>query len=357
MKKDIIKERIDVWQRLKDSKKPVVIYGMGDGAQKIIDVCNGKGIEIKDIFASDEYVRGHSFSGYKILKYGEAVKKHGDFIIVLAFAVRTGDMIGRIKALSQAHELVAPDVPVSGGGLFDMEYARKNLSCMERAYEALADDLSKKTYGDIINFKLSGKIEYLFDCTTDKSEALSGILNLSKHENYLDVGAYDGDTIREFLNETGGKYDSITAVEPDIKNYKKLIKWINQSGYTDITAINKLVWNKQATVGFNTRAGRNSSVNIKESSDTVCAESIDSIVSGRKISFIKLDVEGSEKMALVGATDTIKHQKPKLLVSAYHRNDDLFSLIECINEIRVDYKFYLRHHSYIPAWDTNIYAV
>lgn len=112
MKKDIIKERIDVWQRLKESKKPVVIYGMGDGAQKTIDVCSEKGIEIKDIFASDEYVRGHSFSGYKILKYSEVVEKYGDFIIVLAFAVRTGDMIGRIKALSQVHELVAPDVPV-----------------------------------------------------------------------------------------------------------------------------------------------------------------------------------------------------------------------------------------------------
>lgn len=301
MKKDIIKERIDVWQRLKESKKPVVIYGMGDGAQKTIDVCSEKGIEIKDIFASDEYVRGHSFSGYKILKYSEVVEKYGDFIIVLAFAVRTGDMIGRIKALSQVHELVAPDVPVSGGGLFDMEYACENLCGMEGAYEFMADDLSKKTYADIINFKLSGKIEYLFDCTTDKNEALSSILNLSEHENYLDVGAYDGDTIRELLNVTGGKYDSITAVEPDIKNYKKLIKWINQSRNTDITAINKLVWNKQATVGFDTRAGRNSSVNNNENSGSVSAESIDSIVSGRKISYIKLDVEGTEKIALVGA--------------------------------------------------------
>jgi hypothetical protein len=48
--------RSDLWQHLSESKKPVVLYGMGDGAEKIIDVLNEKGISLSGIFASDGFV-------------------------------------------------------------------------------------------------------------------------------------------------------------------------------------------------------------------------------------------------------------------------------------------------------------
>ena len=67
---------IDVWQQLAQSEKPVVIYGMGNGAEKIISVLKDYNIEVADIFASDEFVRGHSFLGYKVLKYSDVCKKY-----------------------------------------------------------------------------------------------------------------------------------------------------------------------------------------------------------------------------------------------------------------------------------------
>ena len=57
----------DLWQYLAESDKPIVMYGMGNGADKILSVCEAKGIEIKDFFASDGFVRGHSFHGKKVL--------------------------------------------------------------------------------------------------------------------------------------------------------------------------------------------------------------------------------------------------------------------------------------------------
>ena len=64
-----------------------------------------------------------------------------------------------------------------------------------------------------------------------------------------------------------------------------------------------------------------------------------------------------EKEAVTGAAETIKKYKPKMLVSCYHRSEDIFSLPLQIMEIRDDYKVYIRHNPYLPAWDTQFYFI
>jgi hypothetical protein len=61
----------DLWQYLSESEKHIVMYGMGNGADKILKVCEAKGIEVCDFFASDGFVRGHSFHGKKVLSYAK----------------------------------------------------------------------------------------------------------------------------------------------------------------------------------------------------------------------------------------------------------------------------------------------
>jgi len=73
--------------------------------------------------------------------------------------------------------------------------------------------------------------------------------------------------------------------------------------------------------------------------------------------YIKYDVEGSEKEALLGSVKTIQSCRPKLLVSLYHRSEDLFALPLFLKEISPDYNFYLRKLPYVPAWDLNLYAI
>ena len=75
---EFIKEK-NVWDTLKDSDKPLVLYGMGLGAEKIMSELEQRGMRADDIFASDEFVRGHSFKGYKVLRYSEVCEKYKDF--------------------------------------------------------------------------------------------------------------------------------------------------------------------------------------------------------------------------------------------------------------------------------------
>ncbi len=345
-----IKEQ-NVWDTLRESDKPLVLYGMGLGAEKIMATLEQYGLKADDIFASDEFVRGHSFKGYKVLKYSEVCEKYDDFNVVLCFASHIDSVIDKIAEINSEHTVFAPDVPVAGGGLFCREFVKEHEAEFDKVYNSLADDESKRVYIDILNFKVSGKIGYLLSSFGDKDKVYSDILKLRDNEEIIDLGAYDGDTIREFLQATNGRYKHITALEPDAKNYKKLVK--NTDGMDNITLLNMGAWNEKDTLIFSTQAGRNS----KLSAEGVSVEVTDIDSLDIPATFIKMDIEGSELKALCGMEKTIKAYSPKLYICAYHRNEDLYALPSKVLEINKNYRIYFRHTKYIPAWESNFYCV
>lgn len=346
-----IKEE-NVWDFLKKDGKPVMIYGMGNGAEKIISTLNTYQITVSEIFASDEFVRGHSFLGYKVLKYSEVCEKYDDFNVVLAFATHLENVIENIKKINSEHKVFAPDVPVAGGGLFTREYVKEHNDDFDFVYEHLADEKSKKDYIDILNFKVSGKVDYLLNSFCVKESIYSNILRLNDSESIVDLGAYDGDTIREFTAYTKGKYNKIIALEPDAKSYKKLIK--NTAEMKNLETYNMGAWNEKDTLIFAKEQSRNS--HISASGVPVKVTDIDSLIDC-PVTMIKMDIEGSEMKALDGAKRIIKTYLPKLYVCAYHRNEDLFALGKKILSLNDKYTLYFRHSVYIPAWESNFYAV
>lgn len=342
----------NVWSFLKSDGKPIVIYGMGNGAEKIISTLETYGMRASDIFASDEFVRGHSFLGYRVMKYSEICEKYSDFNVVLAFATHLDDVIANIRKINFEHKVFAPDVPVAGGGLFTREYFEEYREHFENVYDHLADNESKRVYTDIINFKISGKLDYLLNSFADKNDIYREILSLTDNETIVDLGAYDGDTIREFTTYTNGRYKKIIALEPDAKNYKKLLR--NTEAMANIETHNIGAWNKRDTLIFSGKAGRNSK--LSSEGTPVKVSDLDSMID-EEITMLKMDIEGAELRALCGAEKTIRRYLPKLYVCAYHRNEDLFALPEKILELDKDYQLYFRHSKYIPAWESNFYAV
>ena len=348
---ELLNEKENIWDILAKSDKPIVVYGMGNGAQKIIDTIEGCGGKIRDIFASDEFVRGHFFLGYRVMKYAEICEKYDDFIVVMGFATHLDDVLERIKEINRHHPVYAPDVPVAGGGLFTIDYVKENEEKFDFVYNHLADAKSRRVYLDIINFKISGKIDYLFSAFGDKNEVYRDILRLTDEETIVDLGAYDGDTIREFTAFTNGKYKQIFALEPDEKNYKKLVR--NTESMKNITTYNMGAWNKKDTLIFDKKAGRNSKLSAQ--GVPVPVTDIDSLIDA-PVTMIKMDIEGSELYALEGAKNIIKKYRPKLYICAYHRNEDLFTLPMKILELDDGYQIYFRHSPYIPAWECNFYC-
>lgn len=344
----------DIYEFLKNAGLPIIIYGMGNGADKVINQLYIRDILITGITASDDFVRGQNFHNFTVKKISDFENMFEDFIIITAFGSSRPEVMEHIFSLEKKYTVLALDVPVYGDNIFDMKFYEKNIEEIEKTYHLLADNQSKTVYENIINFKLTGKLRYLKESYSSKDEVFKNIICLGKNENYLDLGAYRGDTIEEFIHYSGGSYNDITALEPDIKTFMKLKE--NVSMMKNIKLFQMGIWDKDTDINFEDSLGRGSS--IKNSGNKKLAVTkVDTLYAVKKLTYLKMDVEGAEKKAISGAANTIRRDKPKLNIAAYHRSEDIFRLPLLINSIMPDYKIYLRQHPYIPAWDLNIYAL
>ncbi len=352
--------RRDMWQTLKESTKPIVMYGMGNGADKILAVFSKKGIEVSDFFASDGFVRHQIFHGKTVMSYAEICERYDDFIVVVSFGSQLPEVLSNIYRLDEERELYIPDVPVvNDGELFDIDFFERHRDELDEACEMLADELSKQTFCDVIMYRLTGQLEYLRRHTVTPDEVFSQILDAENYRFTADLGAYNGDSIRE-LAKFSPKLSCVTAFEPDARTFKKLTAFAENTPY-NIEAHNLAAWNEDAVLEFTAGGNRNSTligsdaVKTGAKIKTVNAARLDSVFLG-ECDYIKYDVEGAEYEAILGSRETILREKPQLLVSLYHRSEDIYRLPLLVKALGYS-KLYLRRYEYVPAWDFNLLAV
>jgi len=353
-------ETVSIWQYLSEAEKPVIIYGMGNGADKILAVMEKRGLSPAAFMASDEFVRGHSFRGFEVRKLEDIESEYHDFIILVAFGTNRPDVLEKIYALSEKYEVYAPDVPVYGDvleTLFDEKYVVENFKKIKQVRELFADEQSKETFDNLLNYKISGKIEPLRATVSAREDALNLLgIRSDSSEVFLDFGAYDGDTAQEFAEYTGGNYNKIYAFEPDFRSFCKLRRRHYLLEPVKLEAVNAAAYDRDGEIAFSQAGGRQSAVGRGKKTAVIKA---DTFCESRKIkpTFVKFDVEGSEAAAIKGAEEILKKHKPKLAVSLYHRTEDLLELPLLLQKINSRYKMYLRRHEYIPAWDVNLYCI
>lgn len=339
------------WEFLKNTPLPIAVYGTGNGADRVFHEFERLGISVSAVVASDGFVRKRTFHGFEVKSISQLENEIGDFVVALCFASPLPDVIENIKSLSLRHKVVMPSVPVYESEIFNKEFLKNNLNAIESAYSSLADEQSRKVFENIVRFQITGDLNYCFNCESEKDEVFE-ILNLGENESFLDLGAYRGDTIEEFLKYTKS-YEKIVAVEPDLRTFKKL--QINCENLENCVTLNNAVWSENFTLNFDGNKGRGASA--KAQGVEIPAVCVDYITQKHgEFSYINIDVEGAEKEMLKGAINTLQ-SKPKLCMAVYHKSEDIFSLVNMIKEINPDYKIYLRHHPHISFWDTNLYCI
>lgn len=348
---------MDLWTYLASASKTIVMYGMGNGADKIISVCDSYGIEIADFFASDGFVRGQVFHGKRVMSFSEIKEKYGkeSIIVLVAFASSLPDVMQRIAEVAAECETYIPDVPVRGCNVFCEAFEKEHRESIEEAYDLLADKRSKEVFRGVIEFRKSGRLDILTSTADDRSSVMSELLNFEKYRAAADIGAYNGDTAQE-LTELCPHIEKIFALEPDRRNFRKLAAFAEKE--PRIIPINAAAWKENTTLIFDDSGNRNAGLDEGNSRRhaEVDAVALDCILNER-VDYIKYDVEGAEKEAIEGTEATIKKYHPDLLISVYHRTEDLHELILQIHSIAPEYKLYLRRYPYIPAWDLNLYAI
>ena len=122
-----------LWNRLAAERRPILLYGTGNGADKIIDEMERRRLSPAGVFASDGFVRRRDFRGMPVTSYSEAIERFGEDVVVLAaFGSPRAEVLDFLDSLSARHTLFIPDVPLfaddAANELFTPEYAEAHRS-------------------------------------------------------------------------------------------------------------------------------------------------------------------------------------------------------------------------------------
>lgn len=215
-------------------------------------------------------------------------------------------------------------------------------------WDCLEDEESKNILYQKIRFLLGEKVDFakLF---SPNQYFLEDGKYLGKHEVILDCGAYTGDTLSELVGQMKYQdFDKYYCFEMDTDNIKLLEEKVH-SCLSDIQNRIELV---QAAVGAQDRVcsySMNLSNSRIEDGCTGDGEgkmiSLDSFLKSEKVTFIKMDIEGYEKEALMGCKRIMQEQKPQLAICIYHKVEDIWEIPQYIKSIVPEYKFMIRHHA------------
>ncbi len=180
------------------------------------------------------------------------------------------------------------------------------------------------------------------------------VIKPKEQEVFLDCGSLDCITCLRFREWVGGNYNLIYSFEPDLDNLENCKKNIEKYNLQNIELLPYGVWDKKDELHFFSARGGSSISNKGEK--IIKTISIDEVLNGEEATFIKMDIEGAELNALIGAKETIKKWHPRLAISIYHKPEDLIEIPEYIRELDPNYKFYLRHYS-SSLFESVLYAI
>lgn len=174
-----------------------------------------------------------------------------------------------------------------------------------------------------------------------------------RNEYFADVGALDGETTKYFLEhfENGHAY----VFEPNPDQFAVTKEALR--GYPQAELFPYGAYDRNTALRFDAMTADAGSAKVSASGDIeIEVRKLDDMLRDRKVTFLKMDIEGSELAALRGAERIIREQRPKLAICVYHKPEDMWEIPGFILNCHPDYKLYLRHYS-ISYTETVLYAV
>jgi FkbM family methyltransferase len=330
--------------------QPIIIFCAGDRGLHARFTLRDLGYKIIAFCDNSPLKQGTIFHGLKVLGPKEVQLHKEAFVVVAIETLETQKIIQ-----AQLQDL---GVPASSIGAFVYPPLMARIDSVYQSM--LADEKSKNVLYHYLmaHFEQNGR-HFRSICEDRQYFCLDFLKRRSADgEVFIDAGAYNGDTLEAFVNETNGVFERIVSFEPTADLYIRLkeraaslsSRWsipesklsIVFGGVGEFDCLMPLVMKDTDPNG----AG-NSFYDIAErTGDLVPIYSIDSYLNGSKVTFIKADIEGFELNMLKGAKSTIISHKPDLSICMYHKASDIYEIPEYIKSLVPEYKLYLRHHLY-----------
>ncbi len=344
--------------KLKASKIPVVLYGAGDCGMRYHHVLTDAGIPIL-AYIDDAKAKQGTMAGLPVWSMAEA-KEHAektDFIILIS-SYGPSKLYPNLVKAGLSDRWRWSEFYLWEDGLDYVAYFAEHKDEITAAYRLMNDDRSREVFRNLLQYKISRDIrliEAVNDNGTEAQYFASDIIRYEDDEVFVDLGAYIGDTVKVFeekMKEHGKRVKGVYAFEPDEKTFRRLQQ--NTGGYGHVSCINKGAYSENTVLHFASQGFWTSSFSEQGDMEVpVC--SLDSEIQGN-VTFLKADIEGSEKAAVHGGGTLISCWQPKIAFCVYHKKEDIFTLPLMLAKLNPHYKFYMRHYSELPV-ESVVYAI
>jgi len=354
-------------------ERPLVLYGaVSTVGGSILEIFRERGLSIT-CFCDPQGGSG-TIGDIPIIGPQTLKNDFANAIVVICSHTHESDFAAELAALGFQPPQIIPwewskTLVYSHIGLHRSKSFHRHIGKYSWAFDFFEDEISKQTVLDRLGWYLCGKS---MDINTPYRQYFEdGYISLGEREIFIDGGAHVGESAVEFIRKVesaNGGYAHIYSFEPDSKNYARAVE--NTSKYPNVTVIPKGLWNMETELSFFEKGDTlgssfvNIPVDISGNSGSVVSKvpvtSLDIFFANAPDidlpTFIKMDIEGAEKEALIGSQNIIRHAKPKLAICAYHKPEDIYVLPQTILRIREDYRFALRQYM-AGGHETVLYAV
>ena len=236
--------------------------------------------------------------------------------------------------------------------MYNSELIFEHLEELRQVREMLADEDSKEYLDNVIRFKLTHNPLYLKPNSRIVGKYIykmsdNAFIRPREEDYIIDGGAFVGDSVELFMKQTNGRCN-IFCFEPFAGNFEKLKELVVTKKLAEKVKIyNAALGNKSQSVSISANQSVSARANVneeREKKNIILQQRLDDLSTEiERIDFVKLDIEGAERFALQGAENMLRKYKPQMMVSAYHKCDDLWEIPFVLNKIDPNRKIYLGH--------------
>jgi len=348
----------------------VVLYGAGNLGRKVLRGLRQHNVEPIAFADANPALDGKQVEGVLVLSPEEAARrfrKEAVFVVCVWHPDRehgVQDIINRLSDLGV--ERVTSFVPLfwKYAETFLPYYLWDLPSRLLAAHAAIRDACgafeaeSREEFTSELRLRLLGDFSVMLPPLQSAQYFARELFDVSDSECFIDCGAYDGDTIRDFVGTTSGKFRRLIAFEADRDNFQRLSKYVWEQPPT----VSERISIRQMAVGktsgmlrFTSTAGTDAGVSATGNT-LVASASLDDALAGEVPTIVKMDIEGSEMDALEGAAHVIGTHKPLLAICIYHCPDHLWAVPLWLRKAEPEAKLFLRSYA-VDGWESVCYAV
>jgi FkbM family methyltransferase len=325
--------------------KKVVIWGAGSKAAEFIEQLEGRN-DFVAYYVDKSGEKWNTRVGNIEVKAPTALFADSSVDIVIIATLHFNSIVKELEKMGFEGEVYDVFHLIYLERQFDYRPLEKHL---EDVKGMLADEKSRNIVDFIYEKRRARDIDFL-DIREERQYFVEGIVKVDPHAVFVDAGAYHGETIEEFISFQKGKFDKVYSFEMDKNNYAIL----KEKEYDErVKLLNYGLWNEKTELKY-TSDGTGSILG-KGDMEAQCI-SLDEVVGDGNVTFIKMDIEGAEINALLGAEKCIKRCKPQLAICIYHKSEDIYDITALIHQWLPEHKLYMRHHNW-NFGDTVLYAI